>query len=82
MRFASYMRRVETTYRVTDRLQSGRTVRVPDLEIAPICRLGLGSWKSIAAGEGLAQATCPGDWAAARAIGNQLSVDVTVASVA
>jgi hypothetical protein len=35
MRFAKYVTRVETMYCVTDRLHSGRTVRVPGPEIAP-----------------------------------------------
>jgi hypothetical protein len=72
-----------TMYCVTDRLHNGRTVQVPGHEIAPpvsawLAELGARSPPV----EGLARAACVGDWAAAYAVGDQLSVDVTVAAAA
>jgi hypothetical protein len=83
MRFTSYVRRVETMYRVTDRLHGGRTVRVPGHQIAPIVSAWLAELDvhSLLV-EDLAQAACSGDWAAACVVGEQLSVDVAVAAAA
>ena len=72
-----------TMYRVTDRLHGGRTVRVPGHEIAPIVSAWLaelGAHSPLV--DDLARAACIGDWAAARAVGDQLSVDVTIAAAA
>ena len=83
MRFASYVRRVETMYRVTDRLHGGRTVRVPGHQIAPIVSTWLAELDVHSPlVEDLAQAARSGDWAAACAVGDQLSVDVAVVAVA
>jgi hypothetical protein len=70
-----------TMYRVTDRLHEGRTVRVPCGGIgatvsAWLAELGADS----ALVEELAGAVCAGDWPTAYAIGDRLSVDVTVAA--
>lgn len=70
-----------TTYRVTDRLHGGRTVRVPGQQIAPIVSAWLaelGAHSPLV--DELARAACIGDWSAAYAIGDQLSVDVTIAA--
>jgi hypothetical protein len=83
MRFAVHLTRVETTYYVTDRLHNCRTVQVPGHEIAPIVSAWLaelGAHSPLV--EDLARAACVGDWAATRAVGNQLYVDVTVAAAA
>jgi len=83
MRFAKYVTRVETIYCVTDRLHNGRTVRVPGPEIGPIVSAWLaelGAHSPLV--EDLARAARVGDWAAARAVGDQLSVDVFVAAAA
>ena len=83
MRFAKYVKRVETMYCVTDRLHNRRTVQVPGHEIAPIVSAWLaevGAHSPLV--EDLARAACVGDWAAACAVGNQLSVDVSVAAAA
>ena len=72
-----------TMYRVTDRLHGGRTVRVPGHEIAPIVSAWLselGAHSPLV--DDLARAACVGDWAAAYAVGDQLSVDVTIAVAA
>ena len=72
-----------TLYYVTDRLHSGRTVRVPGSEIAPTVSswlAELGAHSPLV--EDLARAACGGDWATACAVGEQLSVDVTVAVAA
>ena len=83
MRFASYVTRVETMYRVTDRLHGGRTVRVAGHDIAPIVSAWLAELDVHSPlVEELAKAACSGDWAAAYAVGAQLSVDVTVAAAA
>jgi len=66
-----------------DRLHNGRTVQVPGHEIAPIVSAWLaelGAHSPLV--EDLARAACGGDWAAAYAVGDQLSVDVTVAAAA
>jgi hypothetical protein len=52
MRFASYVRRVEAMYRVTDRLHGGRTLRVPGHEIAPIVSAWLAELDVQPAGRG------------------------------
>ncbi len=72
-----------TTYRVTDRLHGGRTVRVPGHEIASIVSAWLAELgaRSPLVDE-LARAVCVGDWSAAYAIGDQLSVDVAIAVAA
>ena len=83
MRFAMHLTQVETMYYVTDRLHKGRTVQVPGHEIAPIVSAWLaelGAHSPLV--EDLARAACVGDWAAARAVGDRLSVDVTVAAAA
>jgi hypothetical protein len=74
---------VETVYCVTDRLHNGRTVRVPGQEIGAIVSVWLGELgiRSPLV-EDFARAARGGDWAAAYTIGDQLSVDVTVAVAA
>lgn len=84
MRLAAYVRReprqavpAMTMYRITDRLHTGRTVRVPAHQIAPtvsgwLAELGVHSPLV----EDLARAVCVGDWPAAYAVGEQLSIDV------
>ncbi len=72
-----------TMYCVTDRLHGGRTVRVHGHEIAAI----VSAWLAELGADSplvddLARAACIGDWAAAYAVGNQLSVDVTIAIAA
>lgn len=67
-------------YRVTQRLRGGLTVDVPADAIATtvsawLAELGADSPLV----EDLAQAVHAGDWSTARAIGEYLSVDVTVA---
>jgi hypothetical protein len=69
-----------TTYQVTDRLHTGRTVHVAGHEIAStisawLAELGVRSPLA----EDLAHAVHAGDWPAAHAIGEHLSVDVTIA---
>jgi hypothetical protein len=69
-----------TIYRVTDSLH-GRTVHVPGHEIANTVSAWLaelGAHSPLA--EDLARAAHAGDWPAACAIGQYLSVDVTVAA--
>lgn len=89
MRFAAHVRRQHpavpamTMFCVTDRLHVGRTVRVPGHEIAPLVSAWLaelGAHSPLV--EDLARAACVGDWAAAHAVGDQLSVDVTIAAAA
>lgn len=70
-----------TMYCVTDRLHGGRTVRVPGHQIATIVSAWLaelGAHSPLV--EDLARAACLGDWAAANAVGDKLSVDVTIAA--
>ncbi len=72
-----------TLYRVTDRLHGGRTVQVPGSQIALIVSAWLaelGAHSPLV--DELARAACVGDWSAAYAIGDRLSVDVTVAAAA
>jgi hypothetical protein len=67
-----------TTYQVTDRLHDGRTVRVPGDEIAATVSAWLeelGTHSPLV--EDLARAALAGDWPAAHAIGEHLSVNVT-----
>lgn len=81
MRFSKYAHRVETTYYVSDRFHDGRVVTVPGGEIATIVSgwlAELGADSPLV--EDLARAACVGDWTTACAVGNQLSVDVTVAA--
>ena len=68
-------------YRITDRLLDGRTVDVPGHEFVSIVSTWLaelGAHSPLA--EDLARAACAGDWPAAYAIGDRLSIDVTVAA--
>lgn len=72
-----------TMYCVTDRLHSGRTVRVPGGEIAStvsawLAELGADSPLV----EDFARAACAGDWAVVCAVGEQLSVGVALAAAA
>jgi hypothetical protein len=74
-------RPTERMYRVTDRLHDRRTVEVPcdDLVNTVSAWLAeLGAHSSLV--EDLARAVCAGDWPTAYAIGDRLSVDVTVAA--
>jgi hypothetical protein len=68
-------------YRITDRLHDGRAVDVPCHEIVEVvsrwlAELGIHSQLA----EDLARAACAGDWPAAYAIGDRLSIDVTIAA--
>jgi hypothetical protein len=74
-------RRTVTTYRVIDRLHDGRAVDVPGTEIVAVVAAWLAELgaHSPLVGE-LARAVRTGDWPAAYAIGDRLSVDVTVAA--
>ncbi|OBI82203.1 hypothetical protein [Mycobacterium sp. 1245805.9] len=66
-------------YRVTDCLHQGRTVAVPGHEIAHVVAAWLaelGADSPLA--DDLERAVRVGDWAAARTVGDQLSVDVAV----
>jgi hypothetical protein len=70
-------------YRITDRLHTDRTVDVPGYEIVPtvsawLAELGVQSPLV----EDLARAARGGDWAAAYAVGEHLSVEVTLAIAA
>jgi hypothetical protein len=70
-------------YRVTDRLHDGHTVAVPGYQIAHIVSAWLaelGAQSPLV--DDLQRAVCVGDWAAAYAVGDQLSVHVTVAVAA
>jgi hypothetical protein len=78
-----YRRRTSTRtiYRVTDRLRDGRTVHVQGQEIAPTVSAWLaelGARSPLV--DDLARAAHAGDWPRACAIGEYLSVDVTVAA--
>jgi hypothetical protein len=67
-----------TIYQVTDQLGDGRTVRVPGDEIATTVSAWLaelGTHSPLV--EDLARAARAGDWPAAHAIGEHLSVNVT-----
>ncbi len=70
-----------TLYQVTDRLHEGRAVRVPANAIAPtvsawLAELGANSPMV----EDLARAVRNGDWPAAHAVGEHLSVHVAIAA--
>lgn len=84
LRIAGMYRRTaetRTIYRVTDRLHDGRTVHVLGHEIAPTVSAWLaelGARSPLV--DDLARAAHAGDWPAAFAIGEYLSVDVTVAA--
>ena len=68
-------------YRITDRLHDGRTVDVPCHAIVGVVSTWLaelGIHSPLA--EDLARAACAGDWPAAYAIGDRLSIDVTIAA--
>jgi hypothetical protein len=81
MRFVKYAHRAEATYYVSDRLRDGRMAVVPGREIATIVSAWLaelGAHSPLV--EDLARAACVGDWTTACAVGDQLSVDVTVRS--
>jgi hypothetical protein len=68
-------------YRITDRLHDGRTADVPCHEIVDVVSTwlaDLGIHSPLA--EDLARAACAGDWPAAYAIGDRLSIDVTIAA--
>jgi hypothetical protein len=78
-----YRRATRSTaiYRVSDRLHDGRTVHVPGPQIATTVSAWLaelGAHSPLV--EDLARAVHTGDWPAAHAIGEYLSVDVTVAA--
>ena len=73
----------EPLYRVSDRLHAGRTVQVHGYEIAAIVSAWLaelGAHSPLV--DDLARAARLGDWVAAYAVADQLSVDVTVAAEA
>jgi hypothetical protein len=68
-------------YHVTDLLHAGHAVDLPGHDIAPT----LSTWLAELGAhtplvEELAQAVCAGDWPAAYAIGDRLSIDVTIAA--
>ena len=68
-------------YRITDRLHDGRTVDVPCREIVGVVSTWLaelGIHSPLA--EDLARAACEGNWPTAYAIGDRLSIDVTIAA--
>jgi hypothetical protein len=70
-----------TIYRVSNRLHDGRTVHVQGHEIAPTVSAWLaelGAHSPLV--DDLASAAHAGDWPRACAIGEYLSVDVTVAA--
>ncbi|BBZ45399.1 hypothetical protein [Mycobacterium parmense] len=74
---------VTAMYRVTDRLHGGRTVVVPGSQIASTVSAWLaelGAHSPLV--DDLARAACVGDWAAARVVADQLSVDVTLVPAA
>jgi hypothetical protein len=84
LRIAGMYRRAaptRTIYRLTDRLRDGRTVHVLGHEIAPTVSAWLaelGAQSPLV--DDLARAAHAGDWPAASALGEYLSVDVTVAA--
>jgi hypothetical protein len=70
-----------TTYRVTDRLHDGRAVDVLGPEIVTVVSAWLaelGARSPLV--DDLGRAVRAGDWPAAYAIGDRLSVDVSVAA--
>ena len=73
--------RASSVYQIADRLHTGRIVRVPSGEIASI----VSSWLAELDAnsplvDDLAHAVRAGDWRAAHALEDLLSVDVTVAA--
>jgi hypothetical protein len=93
MTLAAYVARVDridltlrrrsqmTLYRVTDRLHQGRAVAVPGDQIAPTVSAWLaelGAHTTLV--DDLARAARAGNWPAVHAVGEQLSVDVTLAA--
>ena len=84
MRLAAYVTRTdrEPLYRVTDRLHTGRTVQVPGREIARVVSAWLAELGAHSLVNDLERAARIGDWAAARAAGDQLSVHVALVAVA
>ncbi len=80
---ASEMPPNKTMYRVTDRLHRERTVRVPGNQIALVVAAWLAELDvHNPLVDDLARAACVGDWAAAYAVGDQLSVDVSPVAAA
>ena len=68
-------------YRITDRLHDGRTVDVPCHEIVGVVSTWLAELDIHSQlAEDLARAACVGDWPVAYAIGDRLSIDVTIAA--
>jgi len=70
-----------TIYRITDRLHEQHTADVPCSQIVTIVAgwlAELGVHSPLV--EDLARAVCAGDWPTAYAIGDRLSVDVSVAA--
>jgi hypothetical protein len=68
-------------YRVTDRLHAEHSVEVPCHDIAPTVSTWLAELGAHSAlVDDLARAICVGDWLTAHAIGDRLSVDVSVAA--
>jgi hypothetical protein len=70
-----------TTYRVSDRLHDGRTVTVAGHQIATTVSAWLaelGAHSPLV--DDLARAATAGDWPAAHALGEYLSVDVAMAA--
>jgi len=65
-----------TNYRITDRLHEQRTADVPCSQIVTT----VAAWLAELRVEDLARAVCAGDWPTAYAIGDRLSVDVSVAA--
>lgn len=68
-----------TIYQLTDRLHDGRIARVPGEEIAATVSAWLaelGAHSPLV--DDLARAVRAGDWPAAYAVGEHLSVDVTI----
>ena len=68
-------------YRVTDHLHQGRGVRVPGGDIRATVSMGLAELDAdTPLVEELVCAVYAGDWPTAYAIGDRLSVDVTIAA--
>jgi hypothetical protein len=73
--------RTATVYEVSDRLHAGRARRVRSDEIAATVSdwlAELGAQSPLV--DDLARAVRAGDWAAARAVGDVLGVDVSIAA--
>ena len=68
-----------TIYRITDRLHEVRTADVPCSQIVTTVAAWLAELKVHSPlVEDLARAVCAGDWPTAYAIGDRLSIDVSV----